>query len=132
MPKFSQTSIARLATCHPALQDIMNEAIKETDFTVLCGHRGKADQDKAVRAGNSKTPWPKSKHNHNPSLAVDIAPYPIDWNDRARFTALSKVVLRIAKARGITLRWGGDFNMDGDATTRDAWDMPHFELVGYA
>lgn len=131
MPEFSKTSIDRLNTCHPLLQDIMKRAIKEYDFVVLCGHRGKEDQDRAVREGNSKTPWPKSKHNATPSLAVDIAPYPIDWNDRKRFGELAAVVMRIAKQRGVKLRWGGDFNMDGDKTTRDSWDLPHFELVGH-
>lgn len=107
----------------------MNRAILEYDFTVLCGHRNKEDQDKAFAEGNSKTPWPKSKHNKIPSWAVDIAPYPIDWNDMDRFKQLAKIVLRIADELAVPIRWGGDFNTDGDKTTNDAWDKPHFELI---
>lgn len=54
MPVFSKASKERLSTCHPDLQRVMNEAIKITDFTVLEGHRGKAAQDAAFAAGNSK------------------------------------------------------------------------------
>ena len=126
MPRFSARSASRLAECHKDLQRVMNAAIQEVDFTVLCGHRGKAEQDAAVAAGNSKLRWPKSKHNKKPSLAVDVAPWPIDWNNRARFKALAKVILAEAAALGISLRWGGDWNSDGDDS--DGWDLPHFEL----
>lgn len=126
MPRFSAKSASRLAECHKDLQAVMNAAIIETDFTVLCGHRGQAEQDAAVAAGKSKLRWPKSKHNARPSLAVDVAPWPLDWNDRARFKALAKVILAEAKALGISLRWGGDWNSDGDDS--DGWDLPHFEL----
>lgn len=131
MPKFGPRSLERLATCHPDLQRVMREAIIDgPDFTILCGHRGEAEQNDAVAKGLSKAPWPTSKHNSLPSRAVDIAPYPIDWNDRARFKHLAEHVFSVAAGLGIRLRWGGDFNMDGDKTTNDAWDLPHFELKG--
>lgn len=128
MPTFSKKSNQRLDTCHHLLQYIARLAIKETDFTVICGHRTKEEQDAAFKAGNSKLKFPKSKHNSNPSMAMDLAPYPIDWNNRERFIELAKVILRIAKEKNIPIRWGGDFNMDGDKTKNDAWDLPHFEL----
>jgi peptidoglycan L-alanyl-D-glutamate endopeptidase CwlK len=133
MPKFSTTSAARLATCHPDLQAVFNRVIEAHDLTVLCGARGKAEQDEAVKTGHSKTPWPTSNHNvdgvkRRTSWAVDVAPYPVDWKDTARFTALSVVVLDTAAkmlaageiAHG--LRWGGTF--------KGFPDMPHYELVG--
>ena len=137
MPAFSKNSLAKLATCHPALVQIMNRAIIEFDFSVICGHRGKEDQDAAVARGASKTPWPTSKHNKNPSHAVDIVPYPAPkteagWKDPeylAKQRSLAKIVLRIADELYIPIRWGGDFNMDGDKTVTDSWDMPHFELI---
>lgn len=136
MPKFGKHSEARLLTCHPDLQRVLREAIIDgPDFTVLCGHRGQADQDAAVAAGLSKTPFPTSKHNAQPSLAVDIAPYPIDWNDHARFRALADHVMAAAARLGVRLRWGGDW--DGDGKTRQDGDpderfvdLPHFELRG--
>ena len=42
----------------------------------------------ARREGRSKLSWLESKHNCEPSRAVDIAPYPIDWDDRERFSHL--------------------------------------------
>lgn len=129
MAKFSIASKKRLETCDTRLQEICAEAIKEYDFIVLCGHRNKADQDEAYQKGNSKLKWPKSKHNANPSRAMDLSPYPLDWKNLQRFKDLSKVILRIAGEKNIKIRWGGDFNMDGNQTTNDAWDLPHYELV---
>ena len=73
MPAFSKKSEARLNTCHPDLQAVCRELIKQYDFAVLCGHRGKAEQNAAFDAGNSRLIYPQSKHNSKPSLAVDIA-----------------------------------------------------------
>ena len=121
MPSFGKRSKSRLATTHSLLQEIMSEAIKEYDFSVLCGHRGKEDQNKAFDGGNSKLRFPKSKHNQMPSIAVDIAPYPIDWNDLDRFKAVGKIVKRIAEEKGIDITWGGDWH--------SFKDYPHFELA---
>jgi peptidoglycan L-alanyl-D-glutamate endopeptidase CwlK len=121
MPNFSKRSIEKLATCHENLRAIMLEAIKIVDFAVICGHRGKADQELAVREGYSKAPWPKSMHNKKPSLAVDIVPYPIIWEDTERFRALATVIKGIACQKGIKIQWGGDWET--------LVDMAHFELV---
>ncbi len=129
MPSFGVRSLAHLSTCDPLLQQIAHEAMQDFDFAVICGHRDKEGQDKAVAEGKSKTPWPTSKHNAIPSQAMDLVPYPVDWKDRDSFTIMARVVLSAAEKLGIELRWGGDFNRDGDMTTNDAWDLPHFELV---
>ena len=116
----------RLDTCHPVLRRLMLLSIEVSDFTVLCGHRGKAEQAAAYEAGHSKLKWPQSRHNVSPSLAVDIAPYPIDWNDEARFIALAGEVKRAWSAMtdaakgGYDLSWGGDW-----VSFRD---LPHWEL----
>lgn len=131
---FGTTSQAELATCDDRLQRVMEAAIQHIDFSVLEGHRGQADQDRAVAEGNSKTPWPGSKHNSVPSLAVDIAPYPVDWSDtpkaRERFVYLAGVVMTCAKQLGIRLRWGGDWNGNDDMRDEPAFrDYPHFEII---
>lgn len=123
MPSFSQRSLSNLSTCHPELQRLLGEAIKHVDFTVLEGHRGREGQEKAFREGNSRARWGQSKHNAKPSLAVDIVPWPIDWNDHERFHHLAGWVLGIASQMGIDLGWGGLW------TT--LVDMPHFELLDY-
>lgn len=120
MPTFSKSSQDKLSTCHPFLQEICNELIKETDFTVLCGYRGEVDQNEAYNTGKSKAKWGQSKHNASPSKAVDIAPYPIDWNNHQGFKDLASKFKVIADHKNIKINWGGDF--------KNIVDLPHFEL----
>lgn len=130
MPAFSEKSKQLLAGCDTRLQTICSLAIQVMDFTVITGHRSKEEQDKAVAEGNSKLPWPQGKHNSMPSMAVDIAPYPIDWNDSARFYVLAGIMLGIAATRGIKLRWGGDWDSDFNLKENKFDDIGHFEIVG--
>ena len=81
MPKFSQSSFSKLSTCHPDLQALFYEVIKFFDCTILEGYRNEADQESAFAKGNSKLHYPHGKHNANPSMAVDVTPYPIDFNN---------------------------------------------------
>jgi peptidoglycan L-alanyl-D-glutamate endopeptidase CwlK len=128
MPSFSVTSSRRLANAHPLIQKVMNEAIRHYDFMMLDSQRGRAAQEKAFREGHSKAHFGQSAHNWSPSIAVDVAPYPLDWNDRKRFIDLSKIILPIAKDMGVPLRWGGDWNMNGIMTDEHLSDLPHYEL----
>lgn len=128
MPQFSQKSKERLATCHPDLQKVFNEVIKYVDCTIVCGHRDKADQDEAFRTGKSKLQYPRSKHNAAPSLAIDVVPYPVDWNDHKRFYYFAGFVLGVASSLGVDLRFGGDWDGDFDIKDQNFFDLPHFEL----
>jgi hypothetical protein len=120
MAKFSQVSKERLATCDHRLQELMNDVIQHVDISILCGYRGKEDQDKACAAGNSKAPFPTSRHNCSPSQAVDVAPFPIDWNDLKRFKELGALVKERAAVLGIPIEWGGDW--------KKFVDLPHYQL----
>lgn len=128
MPSFGKRSKEKLATLHPDLQKILNIAIKYVDFTILEGHREKEIQDMYYEQGKSKVQFPNSKHNSSPSEAVDVAPYPIDWEDHDRFRALAFFIKGIGASNGITLRLGADW--DGDFTAKDQTfhDLPHIEL----
>tara|TARA_R100000808_G_C2148203_1_gene156312 strand:- start:1372 stop:1761 length:390 start_codon:yes stop_codon:yes gene_type:complete len=128
MPRFGVSSRKRLETCDERLQKIFNEVIKHVDCSVLCGHRGKDEQNKAYKEGKSKAKYPKGRHNRKPSLAVDVSPYPIDWKDLERQTLFAGFVLGVAKQMGINLIWGNDW--DGDFQTKDTnfKDYPHFEI----
>jgi peptidoglycan LD-endopeptidase CwlK len=136
MPKFSQTSLKRLATCHPDLRFLFMEVIKTFDCTVLEGYRDREAQEAAFKAGNSKLHYPFGKHNSVPSLAVDVAPYPIDWNNAKRFYWFAGYVMGIAdrlKLEGEMLykvRFGGDWDRDYDITNEKGLrDLVHFELT---
>lgn len=133
MPKFGEESLAALATAHPRLQEVANEVIKYFDFKVLEGHRGEAAQNDAYARGVTQVRWPNGKHNKKPSLAIDVAPWPIDWSNKEaahqRFVLLAGFFLGIGAMLGYKLRWGGDW--DGDRDTRDERfrDLPHIELL---
>ena len=128
MPKFGKRSKERLATCDERLQKIFNEVIKYIDCSVLEGHRGEARQNKLCDEGKSKVRYPNGRHNATPSRAVDITPYPVDWEDRERQTLFAGFVIGLATSMGINIRWGGDWNKDFKVQDNKFDDFPHFEL----
>ena len=121
MPSFSKISIDRLTTCDDRLQLLFLEVIKFRDCSILEGYRPQDLQDKAVAEGRSKTPWPNSKHNKTPALAVDVMPFPIEWDNKPRLIEFAGFVLGVASQMGINVRWGGHF--------RSFFDGPHWELT---
>ena len=128
MPRFGTRSKSRLHTCDGRLIELFNKVVKEFDCTVIEGHRGKDAQNKAYNKGNSKLKFPHGKHNKSPSVAVDVAPYPIDWKDRDRFHYFGGYVLGIAKSLGLNIRWGGDWNQDTQTKDNKFDDLVHFEI----
>lgn len=132
MPSYSHISAQRLATAHPKLQLVFNEAIKVRDISILYGFRSKEEQDAAFNAGNSKLKWPNSKHNSSPSLAIDAIPFPFkneDWKNREFWVSWSSWVVGFAAAKGVILRSGYDWDRDFDFKDQTFYDGPHFELV---
>jgi len=137
MAHYGKQSIGNLNTCHPDLQVLFQTVIEEWDNSILCGHRGKVDQNYYFDQGKSKVKWPDGKHNKTPSEAVDAVPYPIDWNDRERFVTFGCYVLGVADAlykQGIMkhrVRWGGDWDHSTRELSPQSFnDLPHFELIG--
>lgn len=122
MPKFGEKSKRILSEAHPDLRRVMNEAIKSFDFSVICGYRGKEDQEKAFREKKSKARFGQSPHNFKPSRAVDITPYPLDWNDIEAFKKMGAAVMAAAEKCGVALTWGATFSFR---------DYPHFELKNW-
>ena len=113
--KFGKRSLDNIAQCHPDLQKIARELIKEMDVAVICGHRGEKAQNEAFAKGTSKLRYPKSKHNKTPSLAMDVCPYPINWQARAKFLEMRERMKKIADRYDIPVRF-------------ISWDLPHIEL----
>ena len=128
MPKFSNTSATRLATCHKELQILFNTVILHKDCSILCGRRGELEQSRLFAEGKSKLTFPNSKHNKTPSMAVDVMPYPIDWDDMQGLHFFAGYVLGVAELlhyEGLMshrVRWGGHF--------KGFFDGPHYELIG--
>ena len=134
MPHFSKVSRERLESCDPELQILFNYVIRYFDCTVVCGERAETEQNKAFADGFSTVQYPNSKHNSSPSEAVDVVPYPIEWNntDRMRyFIVFAKGVAQMLKEYGTMdkeIVTGVDW--DNDTFLKDQrWnDFPHFQI----
>jgi len=134
MPTFGADSKAKLDTLDPDLQVVLRAAIAGFDFKIISGFRGKAEQNEAFANGKSTKVWPDSKHNITPSIGVDLAPwYPeaphIRWKRTGRFIYLAGWIMGIGEELGLTLRWGGDWDMDTDLSDQKFNDLGHFELL---
>ena len=147
----SQKSLDRLNGVDERLQRVVKRAIQLTkqDFMVLEGVRTKEQcminygkgrttaqcVAKGVPAqyanpNATKVTWLNnpfaSKHCYG--KAVDLVPYPVDWNDLKKFDAIAQAMLQAAKELGISIRWGADWDGDGKPRERGESDSPHFEI----
>lgn len=113
-----ERSRKNLEGVHPDLVKVVERAIKltEQDFTVIEGLRTVERQRELLKQGFTKT----MNSRHLTGHAVDIAPYPINWDNKDRFIEVSKFVKQAAKELGVAIVWGGDW--------KGSWDMPHYEL----
>lgn len=153
MPKYGEKSAAHLETCSRPLQVLFSEVVQDYDNSVLEGHRGEERQNNMVATGRSKTPWPRGKHNTNPSQALDAAPYipgrGVPWpqvpehlqdlgpdeqallnqyiKDIGQFYHFAGYVEGTARQLGIGLRWGGDWDRDHNISDQTFDDLVHFE-----
>lgn len=119
---------------HPDLVKVVERAIEitEQDFTVIEGVRTLQRQKELYAQGRTK-PGPivtkadgvKNKSNHQAKEdgkghAVDIVPYPVDWDSIGKFQLVGDAMKKAADELGIKIVWGGDWRMR---------DYPHFELA---
>ena len=126
MPRFGKRSKERLKGVKPELINILNELIKIMDVTIIEGLRTQERQDELVAQGASKTKFSK----HIQGRAVDLAPYPIDWKDRERFHYMGGMIRGIAKQMKVDVRWGGDWDSDGEIADNSFDHLVHVELRG--
>lgn len=125
--KLSKASQEKLASVKPELQKVILKAFETMPFDVIVleGIRTKARQEELYAKGASKT----MKSKHLTGDAVDLAPYPIDWSDKAKFRVMAEHVLAAAKILNIKVRSGTDWDMDGDWKEEKFYDGPHIELL---
>lgn len=133
MPKFGKKSLENREFLCKDLKRLLDEVIKYYDFSIICGHRDKTEQERAYKIGNSKAHFGESAHNYNPSFAVDVYPYPVP-------TKASKGVISIddnspewdkmvctfknaAHKMGIEIVCGADF--------KSLVDKPHIEIKNW-
>lgn len=130
--RWSGNSRKQLETCTEDIQWLMTTVRDEVaDISILRGHRGQEAQDREFAEGNSKLRWPHGKHNSFPSTAVDFQPYPVPERKEKLWAALAYIAgraIEIGKRRGLEVRWGGDWDSDGDLTDQNFDDLYHLEV----
>jgi len=132
--KFSKLSKQRLTGVNPKLVQVVQRALELTtqDFSVLEGVRTAQRQRELYQQGRT-TPgnivtW-TLKSKHIDGVAVDLIPYPLDWNDTKAFNAIAEAMFKASKELKIPIRWGADWDQDGKPRERGETDSPHFELI---
>lgn len=134
MYTLSSSSLKMLEGVHPDLVKVVKLAIQKSDidFKVGEGVRTLERQKKLVAEGKSKTL--NSRHipgKDGYAKAVDLWTMPngkVTWV-QADYVRLSKHVLDAAKELGVSIRWGGDWDGDGNWKEERFFDGPHFELL---
>jgi len=116
--KLGNRSLQSLSGVHPDMVAVVKRAIEitEQDFTVIEGIRNINRQRELYKAGKSTT----MNSRHITGHAVDMVPWPVDWDDLERFEVMSEAMKTAAEELDIPLVWGGDW--------KSFYDAPHFEL----
>ena len=119
-------SLESLVGVHPDLVRVVKRAIEltEYDFSVIEGVRSIETQRAYVEKGVS---W-RMDSRHLTGHAVDLYPVgrPTPW---PRCHNIKDAMFAAAKELGVSIRWGGDWDMDGDYKDEAKYDGPHFELL---
>ncbi len=143
MPSFGVASREVLDTVRPELVETLEVVVAEYDITALEGRRSWDRQAELLRQNRTTVGPGESKHNAPEdwieagreqdwlSDAVDIAPYPIDWNDAKRFIYMAGLVIGVGRTLGHDIRWGGNWDEDQIIIDDQNFDdLPHFEYKG--
>jgi peptidoglycan L-alanyl-D-glutamate endopeptidase CwlK len=139
---FGERSRRNLVGVHPKLIKVAERALELTavDFFVNEGVRTPARQKELYAQGRTKpgnkVTWTlNSNHFVNPRTgfghAIDVYKAPYDPNQSlSTGTEIAKAFLRAADELDIPIRWGRDWDRDGNFGERGEGDSPHFELWG--
>jgi peptidoglycan L-alanyl-D-glutamate endopeptidase CwlK len=133
-------SLTNLVGVHPKLIAVVKRAIaiSKQDFLVLEGVRTPARQRELYAQGRTKqgrkVTWTlTSNHFKNPKTgyghAVDLCPFPVDWNTAAKFDAIYRAMMQAALELKTPIRSGMDWDRDGKLREAKETDSPHFELA---
>lgn len=147
MKQWDARSLKQRDTLMGSLRLLMDDALRISDvpFQIVQGARTIEEQQRYFNDGKSKINprdyptreklYAAAKHVTGPGMplsrAVDII---IDVKgkeyDKAHMCYVAGVVMAIAALRGIPVRWGGNWDGDGELLSdQKLIDMPHFELT---
>ena len=137
--QFSQRSETVLNEIDDDLARVLRRALQlgVMDFAAIDGARDEAQQADLVRRGFSQTL--DSKHvvkiEGQKARAVDVLPYPTKvngrsaWQDRDRLCRLAGVIQAAAAIEDVSIRWGGDWDGDGNNLDSTFDDLYHYEML---
>ncbi|WP_100123765.1 M15 family metallopeptidase [Snodgrassella alvi] len=143
MYKLSIRSLQRLYGVDVSLVRVVKRAIEITsqDFMVTEGLRTyeqccinygkgrtalqcsvKGVPAKYAQPGLSKVTWLNNPFasKHATGKAIDLVPYPVDWNDLKKFHMIAVAMKQAATELKVKIVWGGDW--------KSSKDYPHFEV----
>lgn len=141
---YGSGSTNKLSTVHPKLRQVAIRALERSpyDITIVHGWRGEEVQNALKASGASTKFFPDSRHNksddpqvENPnqvSDAIDFAPWidaDIPWGETHIFAVIAGLMFAAASELGVTLRWGGDWDTDGNTKEHKLQDWGHMEIV---
>ena len=147
----SQKSLDKMNGVDERLQRVVKRAIQlsKQDFMVLEGVRtreqcminygkgrtiaqcvAKGVPAQYANPNAAKVTWLNDPFasKHVTGKAVDLVPYPVDWNDLKKFDVIAQAMLQASKELSIPIRWGADWDGDGKPRERGESDSPHFEI----
>lgn len=136
-----QRSLDNLVGVHPKMVAVVKRAIviSKQDFLVLEGVRTPARQRELYAQGRTKpgkkVTWTlTSNHFKNAETgyghAVDLCPFPVDWDSAAKFDAIYRAMMQASLELNTPIRSGMDWDRDGKLREAKETDSPHFELWG--
>ena len=116
MYKFGRKSAQRRDECVSALRRVLDRALAYgvMDMSIICGARLTDEQKQAFAQGRSKldgvTKFSKHQVGGNTgrdlSEAVDVVPYPIDWDNKLAFHVMAGLMFAAAAEEGVKLSVG--------------------------
>jgi len=129
---FGPKSKNKLTGVSPTLKNVLQKALDwgVMDFSILEGVRTLERQKQLVATGMSQTL--DSKHLMQAdgySHAVDFAPFPLNWRDVGSFYILAGVIKAAAAELGVKVRFGCDWDGDGQTLDQTFHDLGHVELI---
>ncbi len=131
--RWSYSSQIKLEQVDFKLRRIVDMVRDMRDISIVTGHRDEVLQDLMFsgKPKRSHVEWPNSKHNSMPSRAIDVQPYPyVEKSLREDLSYIAGLFIAFGKAEGLPIRWGGDWDKDGETHDNKFDDLFHFEIIG--
>ena len=141
--------------CDARFKPILEDVLQFKDCSIIEGHRTE-DRQNQLYPKFTKVKWPNSKHNKMPSEAIHVVPYikgigaitghssqaaklaammditvqQAQERIREEFTYLAGAIIMCGRKHNIKIRWGGDWDRDGDIFDNNFDDLAHYEIEG--